>query len=315
MASLENPNPRETFDKNEAGIAQTKQAIAEAAAAGDYDKVGALAQEAKNMEATKSEMVDSAHGEALEINDKVDEARATQEKARRQIELAEQSKIQAEKDSREAAQLLEKLTGKNVGASPTENAEATVATPDVQSEIPVAEPAPSIQEAPAVEQSPLAQPEAEAQFDTSGTRMWEELKEIYPQGIPSATRHRYNKFLERLADQVSEGKTTKEAASEELETSVGNLRAAVDSLEGKDPGELTSEAATLKKELLGLFYHDKSQLKSEYSDPWKVVPENIRTTFDNTFGQVFEKTGASDYIQAKAKLEELRALVAGQRNK
>jgi hypothetical protein len=116
MASLENPNPREIFDKNEAGIAQTKQAIAEAAASGDYDKVGALAQEAKNMEAAKGEMVG-------EVNRGIDEAKAAEEKAKRDAELAEQAKLQAEKASQEAAQLLEKMQGGSTESPSTEKAE------------------------------------------------------------------------------------------------------------------------------------------------------------------------------------------------
>lgn len=119
---MSNENPRETFDKNEAGIVQTKQAIAEAVAAGDYDKVGALAQEAKEMETANVEM-STVSQEALDENKAVGDAMAVQEKAQRQIELAEQSKLQAEKDSQEAATLLAKLQGGAVESSPTANAE------------------------------------------------------------------------------------------------------------------------------------------------------------------------------------------------
>ncbi len=122
---MSNENPRETFDKNEADIAQTKQAIAEAATAGDYDKVGALAQEAKNMEAAKGEMVGEAREEATEENKAFDEAKAAEERAKRDAELAEQAKLQAEKDSQEAAALLAKLQGGAVESSPTEQVAET----------------------------------------------------------------------------------------------------------------------------------------------------------------------------------------------
>lgn len=118
----ENPNPRETFDKNEAGIAQTKQAIAEAVAAGDYDKVGALAQAAKSMEASNLEMSTPSQ-EATDDNKAFDEAKAA-EKAQKDAERTEQAKQQTEKDKQEAAALLEKLTGGNAGAKGEEVSEA-----------------------------------------------------------------------------------------------------------------------------------------------------------------------------------------------
>lgn len=123
---MSNENPRETFDKNEAGIVQTKQAIAEAAAAGDYDKVATLAQEAKGMEAAKGEMVGEAQGEALDDNKTFDEAKAAEEKAKRDAELAEQAKLQAEKDSQEAAALLAKLQGGTVESTPVEQVAGAV---------------------------------------------------------------------------------------------------------------------------------------------------------------------------------------------
>ncbi len=125
MTSLENPNPRETFDKNEDGIAQTKKAIAEAVAAGDYDKVGTLAQEAKGMEASNLEM-STVSQEAVDDNKAFDEAKAAEEKAKRDTELAEQAKLQAAKDSQEAAALLAKLQGSPAEAPSTETTEASV---------------------------------------------------------------------------------------------------------------------------------------------------------------------------------------------
>lgn len=149
----ENPNPREVFDQNEANIAQTKKAIAEAATTGEYDKVAALAQEAKIIETANVEM-STVSQEAINENKAVGDAQVAQEKAKRQIELAEQMKLQAEKDALEAAQLLEKLTGKNVGAT--------------SSEVPA--------ETPMVEPVPLAQTEAPA--PAAEARDWEEERRI-----------------------------------------------------------------------------------------------------------------------------------------
>ena len=123
MASLENPNPRETFDKNKTGIAETRQAIAEATASGDYDKVGALAQEAKNMEASNLEM-STVSQEATDDNKAFDEAKAA-EKAQKDAERVEQAQLQAEKDSQEVAALLAKLQGGAVESSPTEQVAET----------------------------------------------------------------------------------------------------------------------------------------------------------------------------------------------
>lgn len=110
--SNENPtNSREVFDENEAGIAQKKQEMTDAVAAGDYSKVAELAQEAQTMEAAKAEMVDSARDEATEINKGIDEAKAAEEKAAREAALAEQAKLDAEKSQQEAAALLEKMQG------------------------------------------------------------------------------------------------------------------------------------------------------------------------------------------------------------
>ena len=119
--SNENPtNSREVFDENEAGIAQKKQEITDAVATGDYGKVAELAQAAKEMETAKGDMIDNAHdealleethGEALKDNEKFDEATATLEKAKREGELAEQAKQDAENSQKEAAALLEKMKG------------------------------------------------------------------------------------------------------------------------------------------------------------------------------------------------------------
>jgi len=98
------PNPetpvssRETFDKNEENILQTKQELAEAVTAGNYDRVTALAQEAKNLEATRNEMKDIAHDEA-----------DAEEKTRKEAELAAEAKLQAEKAAQEAARVSKEL--------------------------------------------------------------------------------------------------------------------------------------------------------------------------------------------------------------
>ncbi len=48
---------REDFARNEEQIVAQKQAIAEAAVVGDYDKVAALAQEAKSLEGNRQAMM------------------------------------------------------------------------------------------------------------------------------------------------------------------------------------------------------------------------------------------------------------------
>ncbi len=123
--SNENPtSSREEFDKNEESIAQKKQAINEAIAAGDYGKVAELAQEAKAMETAKSEMIGGAHSEALEENETRDaekemdnlheqalEDNKAIDKANRKAALAEAAKLDAENSAKEAAAILEKLNG------------------------------------------------------------------------------------------------------------------------------------------------------------------------------------------------------------
>lgn len=109
--SSENPtNSREVFDENEAGIAQKKQELTDAVAAGDYGKVAELAQEAKSMEATKGEMIDNAHDEASGI-----------EKEKREAALAEQARQEQETSQKEAAELLEKMKGGNDSAEGLQN--------------------------------------------------------------------------------------------------------------------------------------------------------------------------------------------------
>jgi len=122
--SNENPTePREVFDENEASIAQKKQEITDAVAAGEYDKVAELAQEAKAMETAGNEMKEDAHGEALEMNTGIDEAKAAEEKAAREVALAEQAKLDAEKSQQEAAALLEKMKSDNTTETGAENEE------------------------------------------------------------------------------------------------------------------------------------------------------------------------------------------------
>jgi hypothetical protein len=116
--NLEKPaSPRETFEKSEKSIAQRREEIAEAAVAGDFEKVATLAKEMKGMEATKGEMIDSSRGEALEDSQKID-------KADRLAKLAEAQKLDAENSKREAAAILEKLNGGNTESPSTEKTEA-----------------------------------------------------------------------------------------------------------------------------------------------------------------------------------------------
>ncbi len=85
------------------------------------------------MEAQKSEMIESAHGEALEENvtrdkekmdkahgealkenkafDEAKAAKAAEEEAKRKAELAEQDRLQAEEDAKKAADILERIKG------------------------------------------------------------------------------------------------------------------------------------------------------------------------------------------------------------
>jgi hypothetical protein len=138
---------REDFASNEEQVAAKKQAIAEATAAGDYDKITALAQEAKGLGAGKNEMMANTEDVARMENakrdyDKVsalaqeaiglewdknemlgaakDEAEtenaerdmaakeaAAQEKAR----IAEEDRLSAEADAAAAAKLAEQIKG------------------------------------------------------------------------------------------------------------------------------------------------------------------------------------------------------------
>lgn len=113
--SNENPteNSRDVFDENEAGIAQKKQEMTDAVAAGDYAKVAELAQEAEGMKVANKEIYEKDVDEALETNKGIDEAKALEEKAAREAALAEQVKLDAEKSQKEAAELLEKMKGSN----------------------------------------------------------------------------------------------------------------------------------------------------------------------------------------------------------
>ncbi len=124
--SNENPmNSREKFEEAEGGIEQKKKAIAQALEAGDYDSVSTLAQEAKGMEQTKSEMVGDAHSEALEMNRQVDEEKAAEEKASREAAAAEAAAQDAERSQQEAAALLAKMQGGGVEAPVIERPEPT----------------------------------------------------------------------------------------------------------------------------------------------------------------------------------------------
>jgi hypothetical protein len=67
------------------------------------------------METAKSEMIGNDRAEATEMNKEFDEAKAAEEKAQREAELAEQQRLDAEKSAQEAAEVLEKLKGNTVG--------------------------------------------------------------------------------------------------------------------------------------------------------------------------------------------------------
>ncbi len=114
MFNFEKASSRETFDANEAGIAQKKQEMTAAVAAGDFDKVATLAQEAKAMETAKGEMLGNAQDEALEINKKIDEAaEAARERAAQEAARAERARLDAENSQKEAAEILARLQGKS----------------------------------------------------------------------------------------------------------------------------------------------------------------------------------------------------------
>lgn len=127
---------REDFASNEEQVAAKKQAIAEAAAAGDYDKVAELAQAAKGLEADKNEMMgtvqeeataenaerdmvvkkESDHAEALEMNKAFDESKAVEAAAQERARIAEEDRLSAEADAAVAAKLAEQIKNGNVGA-------------------------------------------------------------------------------------------------------------------------------------------------------------------------------------------------------
>lgn len=123
-------SPREAFDENETGIEQTKKAATEAMMTGDYDKAAELVQAAKGMEATKGEMKEDAHVEALEINKGIDDAKAAEEKAAREVALAEQAKLDAEKSQQAAVALLEKMKGGATESIPNKTVEGKSAGPE-----------------------------------------------------------------------------------------------------------------------------------------------------------------------------------------
>ena len=64
----EQVNSKEAFNQNAESIEQKKQAITEAVTAGDYEKVAALAQEAKSMEAARNEMMGETQADAEIMN-------------------------------------------------------------------------------------------------------------------------------------------------------------------------------------------------------------------------------------------------------
>lgn len=122
---------REDFASNEEQVATKKQAIAEAVAAGDYDKVAELAQEAKRLEGDKQEMMNATqeaalaenaerdmatkkegdHAEALEMNKAFDESQAAEAVAKEKARIAEEDKLKAEADAAAATKLAEQIKG------------------------------------------------------------------------------------------------------------------------------------------------------------------------------------------------------------
>ncbi len=126
---------REDFASNEEQVAAKKAAIAEAAAAGDYDKVAELAQAAKGLETSKNEMMSNTedaaraenaerdaaakkegdHVEALEMNKAFDESQAAEKAAQERAKIAEADKLSAEADAAAAAKLAEQIKSGNVG--------------------------------------------------------------------------------------------------------------------------------------------------------------------------------------------------------
>ena len=143
-------DPRETFNNNEENIAQKKQAIAEAAIAGDFDKVASLAQEAKGLDGNKNEMIgnaqeearaenaerdlakekESAHGEALEMNKAFDENKAAENAALEKARVAEEDRLQAEKEAAQLVAIRAKLSGESVAQM--EKTQGVVASAEVE---------------------------------------------------------------------------------------------------------------------------------------------------------------------------------------
>lgn len=92
MANFEEQsNSRKAFEENEDTIESKKKAIAEAAAAGDFEKIATLAQEAKNLEAAKNEMLGNAQEEASIENEKFDEIKAAEKAEAERIAAEEQA--------------------------------------------------------------------------------------------------------------------------------------------------------------------------------------------------------------------------------
>lgn len=113
--------------EHEADVAEKNRQIAEAAAAGDYEQVRELAQEAESMVEAKGEASGEAPANALEDNAQFDEAQAAQAKAERQAMLAEQVQADAEESQQAAAELLARLQGKFAESDQAESEEASEA--------------------------------------------------------------------------------------------------------------------------------------------------------------------------------------------
>lgn len=137
----EQPKNREIFDKNEENIESIKKQISEATASGDMDKVAELASKGKEFNNQKKELKKSNENEAyeedakiedqkeaIEMNKQFDETKAAEEAVKEKARIAEQDRIQAEKEAAQLAALRAKINGESVEA-PAENAEQ-IKTPE-----------------------------------------------------------------------------------------------------------------------------------------------------------------------------------------
>lgn len=104
---------RESYTAKEEEIAAQKKSIAEAVAAGDYDKVAELAKQAKALEGAKDEMLGSAQEDANDMNKAIGESKAAEAAAIEKARIAEEGRQQAEADAARAAKLLGQIKDGN----------------------------------------------------------------------------------------------------------------------------------------------------------------------------------------------------------